>query len=209
MQARRTKTKTSPENLEKAKQVIEGAVIPASKELPGFKGGYWLADRETGEGIGFTFYDTKENLQASGARATQVRGDAVRDIGAELISVDELEVVLDTGPKVHHTASHARVAEFEGDPSKIDEAVKLLEANVLPNVRNLPGFQGGFWIIDRATGKGAGVTLFDSAANLAASREAADAIRGRTAAQMPGTVGEFKNYEVLTRAEVPAGAGIS
>lgn len=208
MHARRTKTKASPENLEKAKQVIEGAVIPASKELAGFKGGYWLADRGTGEGIGFTFYDTKENLQASAAKANQVRGDAVRDIGADLISVDEFEVVLDTGPRVHRTASHARVAEFEGDPNRIDEAVKLLETNVLPNVRNLPGFQGGFWIIDRASGKGAGVTLFDSSASLAANREAANAIRERTAAQMPGKVGEFKEYEVLTRAEAPTGAGI-
>jgi hypothetical protein len=209
MHARRTKTKAAPETMAKAKQVIEGAVIPASKELRGFKGGYWLADPETGEGIGFTFYDTKENLQASGARANQVRGDAVRDIGADLISVDEFEVVLDTGPKVHHTASHARVVDFEGDPSRIDEAVRLLETNVLPNVRNLPGFQGGFWIIDRANGKGVGVTLFDSSASLAANREAANAIRERTKSQLPGTVGEFREYEVLTRAEAPAGAGIS
>jgi hypothetical protein len=208
MQARRTKTKASPDKMEKGKQVIEGTVIPAAKEMPGFKGGYWLVDRETGEGLTFTFFDTTENLQASAAKATQIRGDAVRDIGGDIVSVDEFEVMLDTGPKVHHSASHARVAEFEGDPSRVDEAVGLLEKNLLPAVKNLPGFQGGFWIIDRTSGNGVGVTLFDSSANLAASREAANAVRERTAAQMPGKVSAFKEYEVMSRAETPAGSGI-
>lgn len=209
MHARRTKITGSPELTEQAKQVVESKVIPAVNEMPGFRGGYWLIDPATGEGVTFTFFDTKENLQGSADRATQIRGDATSQIGADITSVDEFEVVLDTGPKVHHTASHARVVEFVGDPKRVDEAVGLLEKNVLPAVRNLQGFQGGFWILDRASGEGVGVTLFDSAASLDANREAANSIRERAGTQMPGTVGEFREYEVLTRAEAPKGASVS
>ena len=114
MHARRTKISGSPERIEQAKQVIESNVIPAANELPGFRGGYWLIDRATGEGITFTFFDTKENLQGTADAATHIRGDATREIGADITSVDEFEVVLDTGPKSitqHHTrgSSNLRV----------------------------------------------------------------------------------------------------
>ena len=65
MYARRTVTKAAPEQAEKAKEVVENSLIPNAKQLPGFAGGYWLIDRATGEALTFTFFDTKENLEAS------------------------------------------------------------------------------------------------------------------------------------------------
>jgi hypothetical protein len=204
MQARRTVTKAPPEQADKAKDIIETSLLPKAKDLPGFSGGYWLIDRATGQGLTFTFFDTKENLEASAARAGQLRSDAMRDIGAELVEVGHFEVAADTGQKVHRGASHARVLNFEGDPARLGEGIKMIQERVIPAVRGLPGFVGGFWLADREKGKGVGVTLFDSAASLAASRDQAAKIRAQTAGQMPGTVGEFTEYEVLARAETPA-----
>lgn len=209
MHARRSKTKGSPDAIPKAKQVIEGSAIAKIKDLAGFRGGYWLIDPVTGHGLTFTFFDTKENLEASSAQANQIRTAAVAEIGAEVLAVDEFEVALDTGQKIHRNATHARVAEFEGEASQSDQTISMLKEHVLPNAAKLPGFQGGFWLVDRSSGKGVGVTLFDSAANIAASREAANAIRERASQNIPGTVGEFKEYEVLARAETPAGVGAS
>lgn len=209
MHARKTTTKVSPNGIDKAKEVIEGHVIPAAKQLAGFRGGYWLIDRATGEGIALTFFDTGENLKAGGEKAKQIRGDAMRELQGEMISVEEFEVAADTGQKVHSGASHVRVLEFAGDNSRVDETIGLLRERVLPAAKELPGFVGGLWLVNRDNGKGVGVTLFDSGANLAASREGANAIRERSKGQMPGDVGEFKEYEVLSRAETPAVAGVS
>lgn len=206
MHARKTTTKGSPDQLGKAKQVIESQLIPAAGNLPGFKGAYWLADPETGTGLAFTFYDTKASLEASAQAATKLRGDTTQQIGADVVSVEEYEVVADTGQKVHKDASHVRVAQFEFGPAKIEDGISMLRQFVLPNAQKLPGFVGGFWLADRASGKGVGVTLFDSKENVVATREQANKIRTEGASRIGAPIAEFKEYEVLTRAETPAGA---
>ena len=200
MHARRVKTKGSPERVAEAKDLLDGTVAPAVSAFPGFRGAYWLADRSTGEGIGYFFYETKEDLVASAGRAAQLRDGVVQQLDSELQGVDEFEVIVDTGKKIHHTATHARVAEFEGDPGGFDAAVKVLNEIVLPNARNLPGFEGGVWMYDRAAGKGVGITLYDSAEHLAASRAAAEAIRAQSNDQAPVRVKEFREFEILSRA---------
>lgn len=47
----------------------------------------------------------------------------------------------------------ARVTFGEGDPVRIDESIANLNQTVIPRARELPGFQGGYWLADRATGK--------------------------------------------------------
>jgi len=202
MHARKTVVKGSPEKVGEADRVIKSHVIPRAKELDGFRGGYWLIDRATGEVVSFTFFETQEHLAASAAGAAQIRSEGTRQIGAEVASVDEFEVALDTGQKVHQGANFARVVHFEGDPN----AITMIEENVLPRARELTGFLGGFWLFDRSATKGVGVTLFDSAEHLASSREAAAGIRAQSAQRSSGRIGEFKEYEVLDRAETPASA---
>ncbi|TMB91547.1 MAG: hypothetical protein E6J45_05375 [Chloroflexi bacterium] len=148
---------------------IEAAALPKVREFPGYRGGYWLVDRETGEGVTIGFYDTKENLDASRAIVTQLRDSAVQSLGGQVLAVDEFEVTADTGQKVHRSASHARVTEFSGNPADFDRSVRILIDSVIPAARSLPGFVGGFWLGDRDTGKGLAVTLFDSAESIAAT----------------------------------------
>ena len=209
MHARRVRTKGSPARVQEAKDLIESKVVPAVQEFPGFQGAYWLADRSTGEGIGYFFYGSKEDLVASAGKGAQLREAVVKQLDSELQGVEEFEVIVDTGKKIHHGATHARVAEFEADAGRIDEGIKALETIVLPAARNLPGFVGGVWMIDRANGSGVGVTLYDSAENLAASREAAEAIRARSQAEAPVRVRDFREMEILSRAETPAASGVS
>src|ERR1700730_12398218 len=207
MHARKTTVKASPEQASRAKEVIESTVIPGAKQLRGFKGGYWLLDRETGEGVTFTFFDSKESLQASAETAARLRGQAVSDLAGSITGVEEYEVGVDTGQKVHRDATHARVLHFEGDPANADNALKMIEERVVPGVRGFPGFLGGFWLIDRDAGKRIGVTLFDSEENLKASRAPADAMRQQSGAQLGGKFREFAEYEVVARAEAPQTVG--
>jgi hypothetical protein len=208
MYARRTVTKAAPEQAEKAKEVMENSLIPKAKQLPGFAGGYWLIDRASGEGLTFTFFDTKENLEASAAQAKEIRAGAASEIGATVQEVGQFEVGVDTGQKVHRGATYARVLNVEGDRETVERAKQMIMERVVPAARNFPGFVGGFWLFDADAGKVVGVTLFDSAENLAASREQAAGLRAQSQAAQPGgKFAEFKEYEVLTRAETPAGVG--
>jgi heme-degrading monooxygenase HmoA len=58
---------------------------------------------------------------------------------------------------------HARIATFESDPAKIDDAIEMVRGEV-GSGDTPPGLEGAkmLMLINRETGKGLGVTLFES-----------------------------------------------
>ena len=58
---------------------------------------------------------------------------------------------------------YARIATFEGDPAKADDAISMVRGQVESN-ETPPGLEGAkmLMLINRETGKGLGVTLFES-----------------------------------------------
>jgi hypothetical protein len=58
---------------------------------------------------------------------------------------------------------YARVATFESDPAKVDNAIEMVRGEV-ESGETPEGLEGArmLMLIDRQTGKGLGVTLFDS-----------------------------------------------
>ena len=57
---------------------------------------------------------------------------------------------------------YARVATFESDPDKVDDAVEMVRTEVAGDTP--PGLEGAkmLMLVNRETGKGIGVTLFES-----------------------------------------------
>jgi hypothetical protein len=68
-----------------------GQIIPAAKQYPGFKNGYWLVD-ETGKGMAVVLFENKDALQASDAPAEAVREQA-KQLGVTIDSVETFEVI--------------------------------------------------------------------------------------------------------------------
>jgi hypothetical protein len=58
---------------------------------------------------------------------------------------------------------YARVATFESDPTKVDDAVEMVRGEV-ESGETPPGLEGArmLMLVNRETGKGLGVTLFES-----------------------------------------------
>jgi hypothetical protein len=58
---------------------------------------------------------------------------------------------------------YARVATFQGDPASVDSAISMVRAEV-ESGSPPPGLEGAkmLMLVNRETGKGLGVTLFDS-----------------------------------------------
>jgi hypothetical protein len=58
---------------------------------------------------------------------------------------------------------YARVATFDSDPAEMDEAVRMVRAEV-ESGQTPEGLEGAkmLMLVNRETGKGIGVTLFDS-----------------------------------------------
>lgn len=57
---------------------------------------------------------------------------------------------------------YARVATFESDPANVDDAIEMVRSEVAGDTP--PGLEGAkmLMLVNRETGKGLGVTLFES-----------------------------------------------
>jgi hypothetical protein len=71
---------------------------------------------------------------------------------------------------------YARVATFESDPSQVDEAIQMVRGEVESGTPE--GLEGAkmMMLVNRETGKGLGVTLFDSEEAMRRGDEALNAM---------------------------------
>jgi heme-degrading monooxygenase HmoA len=72
---------------------------------------------------------------------------------------------------------YARIATFESDPSKIDEAIELVRGQV-ESGETPEGLEGAkmMMLVNRETGKGLGVTIFESEEAMRRGDEALNAM---------------------------------
>jgi hypothetical protein len=72
---------------------------------------------------------------------------------------------------------YARVATFEGDPAHLDEAISMVRGQVEAGDAP-PGLEGTkmLMLVDRESGKGLGVTLFDTEEAMRRGDEALNAM---------------------------------
>jgi heme-degrading monooxygenase HmoA len=107
-----------------------------------------------------------------------------------------------------HAAVYARISTFEGSPENIDDELRRVRENVLPQLRQQEGFEGMVALADQQAGKTLGITFWESEEALQASEEAAERLREDTAQAMSETIAGVQRYEVGLF-EVPSAGPVS
>jgi hypothetical protein len=92
-----TTGQVKPTEIDTFVHVIHDQVIPRASRLPGFQGGYWLADRESGHVLGVTLFDGEASLRATADAASAIRDEASRAVGQVALEFRSYEVVATTG----------------------------------------------------------------------------------------------------------------
>ena len=72
---------------------------------------------------------------------------------------------------------YARVATFESDPARVDDAIEMVRSEV-DSGETPPGLEGAkmLMLVNRETGKGVGITLFDTEEAMRRGDEALNAM---------------------------------
>ena len=91
----------------------------------------------------------------------------------------------------------ARVTVVQGSPDKIEAGVESFNNQVLPAVKGVEGYRAAFLLVDRATGKGMGITLWETEDARRKGGEAVDQARSATIAAMGGSVPPVDEFEVV------------
>jgi heme-degrading monooxygenase HmoA len=95
----------------------------------------------------------------------------------------------------------ARVTALEGDPEQVDDLTRFAGERVLPELKELDGFNGALGLADRQSGKVLAVTFWESEQAMQASEEAANQLRDESAEAASETIAGVERYEV-TFAEI-------
>ncbi len=91
---------------------------------------------------------------------------------------------------------YARVTTVHGDPARADEAIEAFRDRALPLVREATGFKASLLLVDRTSGHGLGISLWESEEAMQASEAAVSAVRDATTAAMGGDAPTVERYEV-------------
>ena len=161
-------------DIDAAVKALGEKVLPVCREQKGFKGITASANRATGALGVLTFWETREDLEASESALAKQRAETMAEAGGT-VTVQVLEEVggaVSAPPSLG--TSRVMVRSIKMDPSKVDEQLAHFNDVVLPDMKGLPGFQMCRLMIDRKTGAGtAGVVVADAdSASAIASHDA-------------------------------------
>jgi len=96
MYARITTLQGSAAKVADGIKTTQEQVIPAAQKMPGFKGMIALADRSSGKMIGITLWESEDAMRQSAEAANRLRTASAASGGADIVSVEQFEVVVDT-----------------------------------------------------------------------------------------------------------------
>ena len=91
----------------------------------------------------------------------------------------------------------ARVTRVTGDSSRAEDAVRLINDEVIPGIKELGSTAHGYWLMNRKDGKVVAVTLFESEQTLRESEAMTAEMRQRNVDKMGGTVESVEEFEVV------------
>src|SRR3712207_5131025 len=103
---------------------------------------------------------------------------------------------------------HARMTTLEGTSERLDEGLRQIREDVLPQLQQQDGFKGFVVFDNRQSGKLIGFSLWESEQALRASEEVGDRTRRQSAETMSDTIAGVERFEVALF-EVPSAGPVS
>jgi quinol monooxygenase YgiN len=179
---RGTRTQTPPDQVGAAIDNFKQKVLPAVRATPGNVGAALLVDRQTGVGVGITYWDSARSLSASEQMGITTRTNVARDVaGAQVVNVERYEIVIAERPQTPKAGTFVRVNTVNAEPAKLDAVMDVVRSRVVPTLKPLHGFRSLIMGVDRTTGRTVVSTSWDTLDDLKASEEKIAGLRVESA----------------------------
>jgi heme-degrading monooxygenase HmoA len=167
---RATRVQTPPDKVNEAIKNFETNILKGLRSAPGNQGVSLLVNRQTGAGIGITYWESAKALAASEQIGTQSRTQTVKNVpGSQIVNVERAELMIMDRVAEPKEGSFVRVVTANGDPEKLDAGIVHIRNHVLPLLKAQQGYRATIAAVDRQSGRITVSTVWDSKANLDAS----------------------------------------
>ncbi|MEU0271479.1 antibiotic biosynthesis monooxygenase [Streptomyces sp. NPDC006307] len=196
MFVRTTYATGDPAKLDEAVRKMTTEGTQALEREPGFRGAGLFVDREVGKLLTGTWWEDEEALRASAERMGELRTRMLSPF-ATTLTVDNWEAAVATRPESVGEGARFRMVRMRFDPSRADDLIDAFENGALPKLREMPGFQGGALLIDRAAGEGQVGAIYADRESFVASRGPVAVLRGQAASKTGATVRSVEEFEAV------------
>jgi quinol monooxygenase YgiN len=187
--ARSTTFRGRPDNIDAGIAFVKNEAAPMLDRIEGCRGLSMLVDRETGQCIATSSWETEAAMHASNEQLRPIR-DRGRDILGGSMEVDEWEIAV--MHRSHHGAC-CRVSWLEGD---LDAMTETFRFGILPDLEATSGFCSASLLLNRSTGLGCATTTWESRGAMEASRTAANDMRQRAASDSKGEIVDVHEFDL-------------
>ena len=203
MYARSATVRGNPQSIDDAIAYLRDEVMPAVQEIDGCVGMSVMCDRDSGRCIATTAWETEEAMHNSEGGLHDMRQRYAQMLGGTP-EVQEWEIgVLH---RAHRAPAGAccRLIWTRGNPDDVERVLDTFRMAMLPRVEELPGFCSVSMLVDRANGRAATATVYDSRDAMNRASDAARSMREDFTRQMGGEILEVAEMDLaLAHLHVP------
>ena len=193
--ARSTTIQAQPSSIDDGIAFVRDEVMPTLRAMDGYVGLSLLVDRESGQCIATSAWETEEALRASTDQAAPLRDQAGKRFGGGGVTVDQWEI--GAMHREHRSADGAcvRATWIKMPRDQVDRAIDFYRSSVLPALEDLDGFCSASFLVNRATCRGVSSATFDSREAMDRNQETARELRNARTREIGADildVGEFE-----------------
>jgi heme-degrading monooxygenase HmoA len=199
MYLRATRVQVPPDKVKDAIHDFETNIAAAVRKTPGNVGAALVVNRQTGEALGITYWDSARSLAASELTGTGRAGMARRISGMQIVNVERGEVVIMHRAAEPKVGTAVRLTSAAGDIDKLDAGVSFVRTKVLPISKAQKGYRATVGAVDRQSGRSFVSSTWDTMADLEASEKAISHLR-QEAAKAAGLMPETVKIEIFEAA---------
>ena len=202
MYVRMTRVQAPPEKIRDSIKNFETNVLKRVKAAPGYQGAVLLVNRQSGDGIGITYWESAKALGASEQAGIDARTSAAQDVaGTRIINVERAEIMIMERVAPPKAGAFVRVITGAGDTEKLDAGIGVGRNKALPVLKTLKGFRAMIASVDRTGGRTFVSTVWDTLSDLEASESKIAGVRAEFA-KTAGISAESLKVEVFEAAVV-------
>ena len=206
---RATRVQAPPDKVQEAIQNFETNILKRVRSTPGNVGAALLINRQTGAGVGVTYWESARALSASEQMGIQTRVQSTKDVpGTQIVNVERAELMIMDRAAEPKVGTFLRAVTLNGDPQKLDAAIQHIRNHSLPIAKALKGYRALLAAVDRQTGRLSAATTWNTMADLDASESKMAGTRAEVA-KIAGAGPSDVQVEIFETAVAELGAAVA
>jgi quinol monooxygenase YgiN len=202
--ARSTTIQAQPLSVDIGIAHVRDVVMPALREIDGFVGVSLMVDRQSGQCIATSAWESVQAMRASAERVAPIRDQAALMFDGSS-RVEEWELALLHRDHRSREGACVRTTWIKVVPDQLSRALDFYKTALLPELENLDGFCSASLMVDHpASRRAVSCSTFDSMDAMARTRDLATELRSRRVRELGTEVVDVAEFELaIAQLRVP------